>query len=254
MVTGAASGIGAQVARELARVGSRVALLDRDAAGVDAIQRELRDEGADVAGFACDVTDEAGVADVAQRIKAELGACDGLVNNAGIMPTVNLEDVTLETWNHTLDVNLSGALICGRTFGRQMIARGRGAIVNIGSISGVNPQPRGGPYSASKAALMMLSRQFALEWGPHGIRSNAVCPGLIRTPLSDPLYAAEGMVAQRARITASRRIGTPMDIANVVLFMLSDRSAYINAAQIMVDAGLTSMVMDLIPRAQPTPA
>lgn len=249
VVTGAASGIGNSIARQLACVHCSVALLDRDAA-VEDLARELRDGGADALALVCDVTDEVAVAAAAELVASRLGPCDGLVNNAGIMPTAALLDVTLGTWNHTLDVNLSGALVCARTFGRQMVARGRGAIVNLGSISGVNPQPRGGAYSASKAALMMLSRQFAVEWGPLGLRSNAVCPGMIQTPLSEHLYAGEEMIERRSRVTASRRIGTTGDIADVVLFMLSDRSGYINAAEILVDGGLTSMIMDMIPRAQ----
>lgn len=125
---------------------------------------------------------------------------------------------------------------------------GRGSIVNISSISGLFPQTGSGAYSASKAGVLLLSRQMAVEWGPHGVRSNAICPGLIRTALSARFYEVPGFEQRRASATASRRVGQPQDVADVALFLASARSAYVNAAEIVVDGGMSSMLMDMIPR------
>ena len=111
----------------------------------------------------------------------------------------------------------------------------------------LNPQTRSGAYSASKAAVLLLSRQLAAEWGPRGVRSNAVLPGMIRTALSAKFYEEPGFEARRAAVTASRRIGEPVDIAEPVMFLASDRSAYVNGAELLVDGGLGCMLMDMVP-------
>ena len=125
---------------------------------------------------------------------------------------------------------------------------GQGSIVNIASISGLFPQTGSGAYSASKAGVLLLSRQMAVEWGPLGLRSNAICPGMIRTALSAKFYEEPGFEAKRAAVTASRRVGEPQDIADVALFLASPRSAYVNAAELSVDGGMGSMLMDMVPR------
>jgi glucose 1-dehydrogenase len=156
-----------------------------------------------------------------------------LVNNAGILRPGALDEVSLETWNAVLAVNLTGYLIAARAFGADMLAAKTGSIIHVSSIAGVNMQPRSGAYSASKAGVLMLSKQLSVEWGVRGVRSNAVLPGSIRTPLA---------------IIPARRIGEPEDIANVVTFLASDRSGYVNGAEILVDGGLDGKLMDLLPR------
>ena len=143
---------------------------------------------------------------------------------------------------------LSGYLLCSQAFGRSMLARGQGRIVHIASIAAHYPQPNSGAYSAAKAGVSLLSRQIAVEWGPRGVRSNAVCPGLIRTPLSAAFYADPHIERQRSAMTANQRIGEPQDIAEAVLFLASPRADYINGAELTVDGGLESMPMALIPR------
>ncbi|WP_028310849.1 SDR family NAD(P)-dependent oxidoreductase [Derxia gummosa] len=248
VVTGAASGIGAAVAEGAARLGARVALLDRDGPGAARHAARLAAEGADTLALQCDIADEAAVAAAAARVERELGPADGLVNNAGMLRAGALGEVSLADWNAVLGVNLTGYLLCSRSFGAQMTARGRGSIVNIASIAACHPQTRSGAYSASKAGVLLLSRQMAAEWGPLGVRSNAVCPGMIRTALSEKFYEQPGFEQKRAAITASRRIGRPDDIADVALFLLSDRAGYVNGAELMVDGGMSSMLMDLVPR------
>jgi NAD(P)-dependent dehydrogenase (short-subunit alcohol dehydrogenase family) len=248
VVTGAASGIGAAVAHGLADVGAQVALLDRNADACAAVAQLLCSMGARAVAVACDVTSEAAVCDAAMRIKSELGPVAGLVNNAGMLKPGSLDEVPLAEWNAVLALNLTGYLLCGRTFARQMREGSGGAIVNVASISAHYPQTRSGAYSASKAAILQLSRQMAAEWGPDGIRSNVVCPGMIRTALSAGFYAQPGVEQKRAGVTASRRIGEPEDIANAALFLLSDRAGYMNGAEFLVDGGMDCMLMDLVPR------
>jgi NAD(P)-dependent dehydrogenase (short-subunit alcohol dehydrogenase family) len=248
VVTGAGSGIGAAVARGLAEAGAKVALVDRDGDAAARVARQLTDGGATVSSFACDVTDETAVTAAAERVRAEFGPCAVLVNNAGILRPGPLESVPLADWNQVLAVNLTAYLICARSFGRDMLAAGRGSIVHIASISALHPQARSGSYSPSKAGVLLLSKQLAAEWGPRGVRSNAICPGMIRTALSAKFYEEPGFEAKRAAVTASRRLGEPVDIANPAVFLASDRADYINGTELVVDGGLDCMLMDMVPR------
>lgn len=248
VVTGAASGIGAAIARSLSRAGARVALLDRDTAGCEKVTAELRAQGADAIAVTCDIASEASVNAAAARVQAELGACHALINNAGLLRSGGLDDVSLDDWNKVLSINLTGYLLCARAFSKPMREAGLGSIVNVASISALFPQTGSGAYSASKAGVLLMSRQMAVEWGPQGIRSNAICPGMIRTALSAKFYEEPGLEQKRAAVTASRRIGEPQDIADVALFLASPRSAYVNAAEIVVDGGMSSMLMDMVPR------
>ncbi len=248
VVTGAASGIGAAIASSLARVGARVALLDRDLAGAQRVASEITPQAEDVLAVHCDIADEDSVQAAADRVRAELGSCHALINNAGLLRAAALSAVSLADWNHVLSVNLTGYLLCARVFAQSMREAGQGSIVNVASVSGLFPQTGSGSYSASKAGVLLMSRQMAVEWGPEGIRSNAICPGMIRTALSASFYEEPGLEARRAAVTASRRIGEPQDIADVALFLASPRSAYVNGAEISVDGGMTSMLMDMVPR------
>ncbi|MEY2953032.1 MAG: hypothetical protein RLZZ401_1119 [Pseudomonadota bacterium] len=248
VVTGAGSGIGAAVAEALAAVGAKVALLDRNAAAAQAVSARLGAGGLQALALDCDVTNEAALAGAAQRVRAELGPCAALVNNAGMLRAGGLEQVSVADWNEVLAVNLTGYLLCARAFLPDMRTLGGGSIVHIASISALHPQTRSGAYSASKSGVLLLSRQMAAEWGPEGIRSNALCPGMIRTALSAKFYEEPGLEARRAAVTASRRIGEPRDIADPAVFLASPRSAYLNGAEIVVDGGLGCMLMDRVPR------
>lgn len=247
-VTGAGSGIGAAIAEGLAAVGALVALLDRDADAVRTVAGRLQAGGAHCRAYVVDVADEAAVMAAARRVREDFGPCWGVVNNAGLLSPGALADIALKEWNRVLSINLTGYLLVGREFGRQMRERGGGALVHVASISGHHPQTRSGAYSASKAGVLLMSRQMAVEWGPDGIRSNAVCPGMVRTPLSAKFYEEPGLEARRAAVTASRRIGEPADIANAAIFLLSPRAGYVNGAELMVDGGMDDMLMDLVPR------
>ncbi|MBB3178648.1 SDR family NAD(P)-dependent oxidoreductase [Variovorax sp. Sphag1AA] len=248
VVTGAASGIGAAVAQSLSDAGAKVALLDLDGKGAEALAAQLRSQGRSAIAIECDIASEGSVAKAAQRVGDELGACSVLVNNAGMLRAGNLADVSLDAWNQVLTVNLTGYLLCARAFSKPMRDARRGSIVNVASISALHPQTGSGAYSASKAGVLLMSRQMAVEWGPLGVRSNVICPGMIRTALSATFYEEPGFEARRAQVTASRRIGEPQDIADAALFLASPRSAYVNGAELMVDGGMSSMLMDMVPR------
>ncbi len=248
VVTGAGSGIGAACAQALATAGAQVALVDRDIAAARRVADGLAERGARTLAVPCDIADEAAVAAAAQQVRSQLGAVAVLVNNAGLLRAGGLDSVALAEWNEVLAINLTGYLLCARTFGQDMLAAGRGSIVHVASVSALHPQTGSGAYSASKAGVLLLSRQLAAEWGPRGVRSNVVCPGMIRTALSTKFYEEPGFEQRRAAATASRRIGEPQDIAEPVLFLSSDRAAYVNGAELVVDGGLGCMLMDMVPR------
>ena len=248
VVTGAASGIGLATARALATAGAAVALVDREGEAAEAAAQELRARGATAQAFACDIADAGAVSRTAVAVRRALGPVSGLVNNAGLLRAGRLDEVDIAAWNAVLAVNLTGYLLCAREFGRDMREAGRGSIVHIASVSAHHPQTASGAYSASKAGVLLMSRQMAAEWGPLGVRSNAICPGMVRTALSASFYEVPGFEARRAAVTASRRVGEPRDIAEPALFLLSDRSAYVNGAELVVDGGLECMLMDMVPR------
>ena len=242
-VTGAASGIGAATARGLAEAGAHVALVDRDADGAQrhatALAAEFGPSGVRTLAVACDIASEEQTLAAAQKVQAELGDVAALINNAGLLRPGALDRVSLADWNTVLGVNLTGYLLCARAFQPQLV-RTRGALVHVASISANFPQTGSGAYSAGKAGVLLLSRQMAAEWGPLGIRSNAICPGMIRTALSARFYEEPGFEEKRAQVTASRRIGEPQDIADVALFLASPRSGGINGQEIIADAGFLS--------------
>ncbi|HEX7385841.1 MAG TPA: SDR family oxidoreductase [Castellaniella sp.] len=247
-ITGAAHGIGLGIAHGLAAAGAHVALLDFDHPAAQEAAATLARSGAKAVAVHCDTTDSQSLAAAAEQVRHALGTCSGLVNNAGILRSASLADVGLDEWNRVLGVNLTGYLLTARAFRPQLQASGHSSIVHIASIAGSFPQTHSGAYSASKAGIRLMSRQIAVEWRNDHIRSNTICPGMIRTPLSAAFYAQPGLEASRAAMTASGRVGEPEDIANTALFLLSARSAYINATDIAVNGGMDAMLMDMVPR------
>jgi NAD(P)-dependent dehydrogenase (short-subunit alcohol dehydrogenase family) len=247
-VTGAAGGIGQDIARELARAGASVALLDRDRAACAAVAADIERSGGRALALECDVADAASVNAAAAACRDAIGTCRVLVNNAAALYADPLLDIELDKWNRLLSINLTGYLLCAQAFGRQMVAAGGGSMVHVSSISGTFPQPYSGAYSVSKAGINMLSKLLAVELGEHGVRSNVVAPAIVRTPLSEAFYRDPEILRRRTEIVPTRRIGAPRDIADTVLFLASERSIYISGQDITVDGGVSQALLSLIPR------
>ncbi|OZD13063.1 SDR family oxidoreductase [Rhodococcus sp. 06-156-3C] len=247
VVTGAGGGIGHGAALELARAGVRTFVIDLDADSAASSAAAIQDAtGVESVSFACDTRDETKLAEAGRALTEQFGDADILVNNAGVVGRGSLLDVDMNDWQRVLDVNLSGYLLCVREFGRSMVRRGSGSIVHVSSICGINPAKGMGAYSASKAAVAMLNRQLALELAPSGVRSNAVAPGLIRTPLSEATYRDDAARSARERSVPLARIGTPQDIANTVVWLSSPRSSYVTGQEILVDGGVDQTLMSTV--------
>ena len=246
VVTGGGGGIGRAIAINLARAGALVGAIDRDDAGLSRTRTELHGSRHVIAP--CDVTSRDSIVAAADTIGSTLGACQVLVNAAALLRPGSLDTLSLEEWNMVLSVNLTGYFLCAQIFGAQMRSQKRGSLVHVASIAGSHAQGRSGAYSVSKAGVIMLSRQLASEWGPAGVRSNVVSPGMVITPMSQAFYDTPGVTERRSAVTPLRRVGMPQDIADAVTFLASDRSAYINGDEIVVDGGYTRTIMNLVPR------
>ncbi len=240
VVTGAARGIGAAIADRLERDGFRVVRLDVIAPEASASRAPHV--------IACDISDPGAVDAVARHVAREYGPVSVLVNNAGAWSFGALEDVTPEDFARTLAINVSGTFHCTRAFGRSMLANGGGSIVNIVSIAARAANPKVGAYSASKAGVVALTQQTALEWGPRGVRANAVGPGFVPTPGTGTVYDDQAVRDVRAAAVPLRRLGEPDDVANVVSFLASDQAGYVNGQVIYVDGGFSEALMTLVPR------
>ncbi len=248
VVTGAGGGIGAAIAQVFVQSGARVALLDRDIAAAEGAATALNGEPGQLLPLSCDVADQENVRSAANAIHDALGPCDVLVNNAGVLRPGPLASLPLSEWNAMLAVNLTGYFLCAQVFAQHMLERNAGSMIHIASIAARQPQGFSGAYSVGKAGIVMLSRQLALELGSRGIRSNTVSPGLIRTPLTEKFYEQADVAARRAAIVPTGRVGKPRDIADVVAFLASHRSAYVNGDDITVDGGFSLALMGQVPR------
>lgn len=253
LVTGAARGIGRAIALRLAQdaqdqgARAQLTLLDQHAAELDALAGELQALGAQVQVLAGDLS---GLDFAAQAVAAAVqhwGGLDGLVSNAGAAFPGALSDYPVADWDRTFALNARAPLLLAQAALAPLRASG-GSIVVITSVSASHATPPLGAYSASKAAALMLVRQLATEWGPLGVRTNALSPGLIATPGTALAYADPAAKAHREQRVPLRRIGGPGDIAGAVSFLLSDAAAYVNGAELVVDGGLAHTLMASLPQ------
>ncbi|MEX0407454.1 SDR family NAD(P)-dependent oxidoreductase [Aquibium sp. LZ166] len=239
-ITGGASGIGRAAALMLARDGSNVGIIDVNGGNIDKVLAEIREHGVKASGFVADVRDAGQIRQAAERFEQELGAVDGLFACAGISNTAPAETMEEAAFEDVIDINLKGAFLSCREFGRRMIERGRGSIVVISSVDGLGGHPGRISYVSSKHAVNGLAKNLALEWGRHGVRVNAIAPGFVDTPLlraSMPAKFITGVVEDRMPLG---RMAAPEEIASIALMLLSDAATYVTGAVVPIDGGLTA--------------
>jgi NAD(P)-dependent dehydrogenase (short-subunit alcohol dehydrogenase family) len=248
LVTGGGQGLGATIATAAVADGWKVAVLDRDR---DAAARTAADIGDDAVALTADTTDEVELDAALDQLTRATGraAPDAVVCNAGIVRFGPLLDLTTDDWRGAVDVNLTGTFLTARAVARRMVAADQaGSIVTITSMNGVAPGPNAGAYGATKAGIARLTQQMALEWGPLGIRANAVAPGLIDAGMSEPIYDDGDIRRRRSERVPLGRLGTAEDVAGVVLFLLSPAAGYVNGVELLVDGGVTMSVISTLPR------
>lgn len=244
LVTGAGNGIGRAIALRLAEDGADIAIVDLDEAGMAATQAQVRALGRRAEVERTDVGDPQGVARVTAALEQRLGPVDILVNNAGIVRLSPVLGTKMEDWNATMRANTEGVLHFCQALVPGMMARKKGAVVNLSSWLGKAGRPNFGMYGASKAAVIMLTQALALEIAASGVRVNAVCPGLIDgTPMrvsAEAQSKALGIPAAKDRIGSIplKRAGTPEDVAKVVAFLASDESDYMTGQAINITGGM----------------
>jgi NAD(P)-dependent dehydrogenase (short-subunit alcohol dehydrogenase family) len=240
VVTGAAAGIGAATAELFAAEGAQVTLLDIDEAG-ETVARAIRERGDTALYVQADIAQEPEIRRAMASAQQAFGRIDILVNNAAAFVFKGLE-ATPDDWRRSFDVNVIGTALCSRYASEIMKKTGGGAIVNLGSISSFVAQPGFITYSATKAALVQMTRNMALDLAPSNIRVNCVCPGTIRTSASERHMRQTGMteaqfLAEQAPLHLLNRIGTAREVAFAILFLASDEASFITAAALMVDGG-----------------
>lgn len=248
LVTGAGQGNGRGIALALAKAGADIAINDLRAESVERVADEVGALGRGTVGVVADVTQISQIDAMVARTVEALGRLDILVNNAGLICANPFGDVTEDDWDRTMTVNARGLFFCMQAAARVMKEQRSGTIINIASVAGRGTHSLSPPYAASKAAAIVLAQQAARALAPHGITVNAVCPGLIDTEFNARLDEEIGVrkqglepgefVRQRIAGVPLGRIGTPEDVANVVVFLASSAASYVTGQQITVDGGI----------------
>jgi NAD(P)-dependent dehydrogenase (short-subunit alcohol dehydrogenase family) len=241
IVTGGAAGLGADIAKVLTDNHYRVGIIDL---GADRVERAAAALPGAV-GIEADVSSP-------EQVEAAFAAFgevpDLLVNNAGIVRFGGLEEQSVQDYIDVLNINLLGSCLCARQVAPGMMSRGSGHIINFTSINGIHPAPGVGLYSGTKAAMANMTQAMSIEWGPSGIRVNAIAPGFIDAGMSKPIYADPKVRAVRGGGVPLRKLGDANDIAQAVLFLDSEDAQYINGHQLVIDGGVSNSVMAHLPR------
>ena len=237
LVTGSAMGIGLSIARRLASDGYSVIIADINAVAAESAVADLKSAGLNAVFTPMDVGRPEAIAEAFRAIERDHGRCDVLVNNAGIAKTFPFLDFPYDNWVATMNINVTGALLCSQHAARLMTRQGWGRIVNIASVAGERAVGHGRTaYGVSKAAIIGLTRQMAAELAELGVTSNAVAPGPVSTPMTEVLHSAEFRATYTAAIPA-KRYGAPEEIAAAVSFLASEGAGYVNGVVLPVDGG-----------------
>ncbi len=239
LVTGASTGIGRWAAVALAECGAAVAInYNKNLAGAEETKRIVETVGGKAVIIQADISTKAGAVALTEAARAQLGPIDILVNNAGdLMQRCSLQEFSEDLWDRVMNLNLKSVLLCSQTVMPEMIARKSGVIINLGSIAGHNGGgPGAGVYATAKAAVHCLTKALAKELAPHGIRVNAVAPGVIDTPFHERMSTPE-MIKQFVGTIPMGRTGTSEECGRVIAFLASDAAAYIHGEMIEINGG-----------------
>ncbi|PRX92205.1 SDR family oxidoreductase [Paraburkholderia sp. BL25I1N1] len=240
LVTGASRGIGEAIAALLAEQGAHVIVSSRKVEDCESVAARIRVSGASAEAFACHVGRMEDIALMFSHIREKHGRLDILVNNAAANPYFgHILDTDLAAYNKTVDVNLRGYFFMSVEAGKMMKMQGRGSIVNTASVNALQPGDMQGIYSITKAAVVNMTKAFAKECGPFGIRVNAILPGLTKTKFASALFDDKAVYERWINAIPLRRHGEPDEMAGTVLYLVSDAASYTNGECIVVDGGLT---------------
>jgi NAD(P)-dependent dehydrogenase (short-subunit alcohol dehydrogenase family) len=242
LITGGTAGIGAATVRRVARLGARVLFVGRDESAGGRVEKELARDGAEAVFFRADLSRPDEVRRIVPATLNIFGRLDYAFNNAGISGRNGLiADQAEENFDEVFSVNVKGLYIALQQELRKMVGQGwGGSIVNMASVSGLVATPGASVYVASKHAVIGLTKAAAVEYGPQGIRVNAVSPGSIRTEMLQGIFGDDGVLDQMAAIHPVRRIGTPEEVADAVAWLFSDGSSYYTGQSLVLDGGLTA--------------
>lgn len=248
LVTGGGRGIGAAIARRFGAEGAAVAVVDLNGASAEAVAGGIVSAGGKAVAIVADIADEAAVAAMAKEAEAAIGPVSILINNAGVAVFDNPVELTIADWRRCMAVDLDGAWLCARAVLPAMRAAGHGSIVTIASVHSFQVLKGSFPYGVAKHGVVGLSRALAIEYAAEGIRSNAVCPGYVDTPIIDETLVGhpdpEGFKRRAAELHPPGRVGTPEEIAAAVLFLASREASFVNGASLVVDGGRSLLYHD----------
>lgn len=238
IVTGSSKGIGLSIAQGLAESGAKVVISSRKQEAVEAVAGEFKSKGLKAIGIACHIGDSEQRKNLVDKTLSEYGQVDVLVNNAAINPFYGpLEATGEEVFDKIMDVNVKAPWLLSNLVQPIMKEKGGGSIINISSVEGVHPGFRLGLYSMTKAALIMLTKNQAKEWGRYGIRSNVVCPGLIKTKFSQALWSDEKTLGMYTSTIPLKRMAEPEEMAGLVMLLASDAGSYMTGGVYTADGG-----------------